>query len=704
MANSLPADYIDRVYAGVLGKLIGVYLGRPFEGWSHQRIMKELGHVRHYVHHKLNLPLVVTDDDVSGTFVFARAIEEHGTAISAEDIGNTWLNNVVENRSIFWFGGYGISTEHTAYLNLKNGIPAPLSGSMKTNGQTIAEQIGAQIFIDGWAMIAPGAPALAAKLAEAAGSVSHDGESVYAAKIWAAMEAEAFVSKDVDHLLDVGLSFIPAESLIARVIQDVRSWVKLDDDWEKTRQRIEDVYGYDKFGGVCHVVPNHAVMIMSLLYGGHDFHKAMHIVNTSGWDTDCNSGNVGCLVAIMNGLAAFEEGPDWRGPLADRAIISSADGGYSINNAARITYDIVNSGRKLAGEPQLPTPKNSQFHFSLPGSVQGFGASLDHRIPGQVKVEQSMNGKSPALAIRLHAVTNADEAIEVLTHTFTKPDELTPLHVYELMASPLVYPGQKLRALVGADNINKVAVRAQLRLKVYGPNDSLISVDGPIATLEPGRQHLFEWVIPDNMDSQPIEEVGLALSVPEGRLDGTVWLDSLGWTGTPHLILRKPINSPGKSWIRAWVNDVTNIMPFKYSFYIAQNRGDGVFIYGTREWTNYKVIAHKFIVNIGGPCGVIARVQGLRRYYSLVFLPDNRVALVMTRDHVRKELASAQFDWKLDIPYEVALVVQGNTLKGNIVDGPELLANDDSYLEGGIGIVVHDGSASADQFDIIPLD
>jgi hypothetical protein len=27
----IPNDYAERVYAGVLGKLIGVYLGRPFE-------------------------------------------------------------------------------------------------------------------------------------------------------------------------------------------------------------------------------------------------------------------------------------------------------------------------------------------------------------------------------------------------------------------------------------------------------------------------------------------------------------------------------------------------------------------------------------------------------------------------------------------------------------------------------------------------
>ena len=37
---SFPTDYLERVYAGVLGKLIGVYLGRPFEGWTYQRILR----------------------------------------------------------------------------------------------------------------------------------------------------------------------------------------------------------------------------------------------------------------------------------------------------------------------------------------------------------------------------------------------------------------------------------------------------------------------------------------------------------------------------------------------------------------------------------------------------------------------------------------------------------------------------------------
>lgn len=164
----VPDDYLEREYAGALGKLVDVYLGRPFEGWTHQKIMKELGPIEYFVHERLGQPLVVTDDDVAGTFTFVRALEDHdaGADLSAEEIGKSWLNYIVEKRSILWWGGNGISTEHTAWLNLKKGVPAPLSGAVATNGAAVAEQIGAQIFIDGWALVAPAQPVLAARLAE----------------------------------------------------------------------------------------------------------------------------------------------------------------------------------------------------------------------------------------------------------------------------------------------------------------------------------------------------------------------------------------------------------------------------------------------------------------------------------------------------------------------------------------------------------
>ena len=67
---AIPHDYTERVYAGVLGKIIGVYLGRPFEGWTYERIMAELGEIWYYVHEQCQKPLIVTDDDIAGTFTF----------------------------------------------------------------------------------------------------------------------------------------------------------------------------------------------------------------------------------------------------------------------------------------------------------------------------------------------------------------------------------------------------------------------------------------------------------------------------------------------------------------------------------------------------------------------------------------------------------------------------------------------------------
>lgn len=691
--TSLPPDYVERVYAGVLGKLIGVYLGRPFEGWTHQRIMKELGNIEYYVHDRLGVDCVVTDDDVSGTFAFVRAIEEHGVnGISSRAIGKTWLNTVVEKKSVFWWGGRGISTEHTAYLNLKQGVPAPESGSIERNGKTIAEQIGAQIFIDGWAMVSPGRPAVAARLAEGAGKVSHDGESVYAAMLWAAMEAEAFVSKDVDHLLDLGLGFIPSDSLIARAIGEVREWCKEDQDWLKTRQRIEDKYGYDKFHGHCHVVPNHCIMVMSLLYAGDNFTRAMQVINTCGWDTDCNSGNVGCLVALMHGMDSFGDGPDWRGPVNDRALISSADNGYSINNAARLTLDIVNMGRQLAGKAALLPPKDgAQFHFTLPGSTQGFAAAEKG-----VSVHQGINQGIPALCVEL-----AQPEVTVTTQTSAPLNLLKMLPVYPLSSSPLVYTGQRVYAVVSPGNL-PAPVQVRFCLSYVDSSNSLVLIKSDQSiTLEPssGSKRL-EWIVPEIPESQPIANIGLAFT---GHKGGQVWLDRLGWDGAPNLTVARPQSKPQTFWDLQWVQSVSDWRAFgDTTIYIAQDAGEGIVSYGTREWKDYSVTVSDLCVRLGAPCGVAIRVQGLNRYYSVVLI-EGHVAIVKALDDQRIELARAPFDWSLDSLYEVNISARGSAIRAKIGD-VSLEARDDQYEGGAMGLVVTKGALSTGPIRIQPAD
>ena len=39
----IPQDYLRRVYAGWLGKVIGIRLGAPIEGWSYEMIRNTFG-------------------------------------------------------------------------------------------------------------------------------------------------------------------------------------------------------------------------------------------------------------------------------------------------------------------------------------------------------------------------------------------------------------------------------------------------------------------------------------------------------------------------------------------------------------------------------------------------------------------------------------------------------------------------------------
>ncbi len=330
-------DYVSRVYAGVLGKIIGVYMGRPFEGWPYERIVERFGEVDHYVNGEMGMPLVLTDDDIGGTFTFIRALEDYGydPSLDAASIGQTWLNYLIYKRTILWWGGMGNSTEHTAFLRLRAGMRAPASGSIAVNGKTTANQIGAQIFIDGWALVSPGDAEQAAALARKAASVSHDDEAVNAAVFIAVMESLAFVERDIDRLLDAALARVPGDSLVARQVAEIRALHAGNPDWRAARAWLDQAWGYSRFPGVCHVMPNFGLIVMALLYGEGDFRRSLMIVNTSGRDTDCNAATLGCILGIRNGLEAIEACPDLRVPHRDLLYLSSADGGRSVSDALR---------------------------------------------------------------------------------------------------------------------------------------------------------------------------------------------------------------------------------------------------------------------------------------------------------------------------------------------------------------------------------
>ena len=673
----ITSDYAERVYAGVLGKVIGVYLGRPFEGWSYEMIQKRLGDIEYYVHDKLDVPLIVTDDDIAGTFTFIRALEDHGTNpdIRAKDIGDSWLNYLIKNRSVLWWGGLGQSTEHTAYLRLANGIEAPMSGSMAMNGQVVAEQIGAQIFIDGWAMVAPGDPDQAVKFAEAAARVSHDGEAVYGAKVLAAMEAMAFVENDIQKLIDIGLSYIPKDSVIARMIADLRSWHASDKDWRATRELLAANYGYDKYGGNCHMVPNHGLIIHSLLHGEGDFSETLKIVNTCGWDTDCNSGNVGCLMGILVGVdgidASIDKGIDWRGPVADRLYCPTSDGDRCISDCAREATQIINMGHTLGGAARFAPKQGAQFHFSFKGSVQGF----------QVQSGTAQLSNPDGDALHISGKAGARIGTPVFAPSVEVAEYFEKAH-YKLMASPRIFPGQQVYAGVSSPDAN-------LYIAYYGDGDETcyVDVDSPDDALNPS---LHVPTVPG-----PIFEVGLRLNK-----DVSLQLDHVGWQGNPEVTFERPKHK-GLMWKRAWVDAVDQLVGWSEMFRLVQNEGLGMISQGTREWTNY-VVSADVTPHLVSRVGVAARVQGLTRFYALMVTLDQKVQLVKSV-HAESVLAEAEFNWTFGDTLNMSLHVNGDALVGEINGAVVLTATDAALVSGAIGLVVADGRTATNTVTVAPL-
>jgi hypothetical protein len=425
------------------------------------------------------------------------------------------------------------------------------------------------------------------------------------------------------------------------------------------------------------------------------------IVNTCGWDTDCNSGNVGCLMGIKNGLAGIDAGPDFRGPVADRLYLPAADGGRAVTDAVVETYHVVNVGRALAGEEPLAPKNGARYHFELPGAVQGFRPQAYSEATGGVRVENvpghSQRG-TRSLAIRYQHVAPGQPA-RVATATFVPPEAIA-MPGYSLMASPTLYPGQTVRARVVADANNGMPVTVRLYLRAYGADDALLSICGPENVLEPGADHEFEWRI-DDTGGAPIAEVGLEIS-RERRADGAIYLDDLTWDGAPDMVLTRPADG-GTMWRRAWVNGVDIFDPrSREPFRLIHNAGTGLLMQGTREWTDYQVSAD-VTPHMVTSAGIAARVQGMRRYYALLLCRDGKARLEKALDGDTL-LAEADYAWQFGATHDLSLEVVGSRLRAWI-DGEQLFEVEDTdrpLIGGAVALICEEGRTASHAVKVQP--
>ncbi len=334
MAPVISAEVLrDKTLGGWLGRIAGCQLGKPVEGWPHDRIAADLKAKGRYPLDDYLAPLTfaLRDDDQDYTILGLHLLEKHGAGFTSGQVADAWLE---------MFPYHQVYTaERETYRNLIAGIRPPESA---VPWNPYREWIGAQIRADGWGFCSPCRPEQAAAFGFRDAAVSHVKNGIYGEMFFAAAIAAAFASDSLDEVLDVALSEIPARSRFAAMVADCRGWAKSAPDFEAAWQLCAAKYG--RYHWV-HTLNNAAVVVLALLFGRKDFGKTISLAVSGGWDTDCNGATAGAVLGVMLGERAIPR--RWTSVFNDR--IQSALFGYGESRITALADRMVLAGAKVSG-------------------------------------------------------------------------------------------------------------------------------------------------------------------------------------------------------------------------------------------------------------------------------------------------------------------------------------------------------------------
>jgi len=401
----------DKIRGGFVGQMLGNLNGLPHEN----RYYDEPGDVREYV------PSIAegarTDDDTDIEWVYVVAMQRNKTImLPPEQITQLWKRHIN--------GHIWCSNLYVRQL-MDLGIEPPLTGNLALNPWANFN-ISGQFVCETFGLIAPGMPQSAARIGLHYTHVSIDGEPAQATQLFTAMIATAFVTDDIDGILDAGLASIDPESQLNSIVRDVRRWHgQYPDDWRTTRRLVRDKYtlhesrtrnqnGYE----LCT-----AATVAAVLYGQGDFVATLRHAFNFGWDADNNAATAGTIVGVIKGYDWMRE-QGWNikdayrnttrpGMPDDETITSFCD--RIIELAGRVIAD--NGGGKITRDGQdfyrirIQAIANVERLPRLREQVTKLKSDLGSRIEADLAGGASVRGQARAayLAICLGMATTMSE-------------------------------------------------------------------------------------------------------------------------------------------------------------------------------------------------------------------------------------------------------------------------------------------------------
>jgi len=291
----------------------------------------------------------------------------------------------------------------------------------------------------------------------------------------------------------------------------------------------------------------------------------------------------------------------------------------------------------------------------------------------------------------MHHLCDENQGV-VYRKTFFTGDDIARSG-YDIGTSPILYPGQTVRAAIHLSVGEGVTARLFARDHASGE-----VFYGPAAALPAGETADLSFPV-DRPEEGLIDHVGIVFSAQEPTT-AVAYLDRVDWSGAPACTFDLTGADPMLGWgyLRGrWFGRAGALNGSHYG-------SDAEAYTGSQAWQDYR-----YEVQLRPHCGerhrILFRVQGAQRSYAFGLAPGGRVAFEKNGQGYC-EVASALLPWELQRTYTLTVEVKGNQMIG-LVDGQRVLQwiDEGSPLEAGcVGLGLRNGRTIYYRASLRPLD
>lgn len=459
-------------------------------------------------------------------------------------------------------------------------------------------------------------------------------------------------------------------------------------------------WGYDRYPGVCHIIPNAGVCALSLLYGEGDFSRTIEIATMCGWDTDCNAGNVGTILGVKCGLEGINR--QYRDPTFDTIIVSGIAGSLNMIDVLTYVKELAYIACTLNHEP-LPggiiRPKANEvlLDFELPGATHGIRLSDNYaNFVLRQTTEISHTGKGCLEIVFEHLMPYTPS--NIYWKPFYRRKDFDDER-YSPVFSPVAYSGQHVQLFANLELLSEgeVYLTPYVRLSMQDKELTFNSVK-----IVPGEWTPLSFILPDS-NGDVFDEIGVKLSshVEGRRVYGRLFIDDFCITGSAKYRVDMSLQKI----------EFDQVTPFSFNQCNCGVESGWLDIYSQERaqaftgnyFAHNEQVSSLLCAEKECECGLILRGQGAQRYYALGFGGTDTVSIAKYIQGRKTILAQASFPWHCGDTYLLCAQANGTTLS-LMIDGTMVLQTSDDSLEYGmIGYYIGEigGTIHAKDFCVI---